>query len=163
MSQPIKPTTKKVAAKAPKTKPKTRNKTVRKRSHAKYGTSKLEDRFAEEFLDRLGVEYQRQFEARDIGRFYDFYLPEYNLIIEVDGDYYHSYGLEYEQMSPMQKRNRRVDEAKNTWALEHGIPIMRIWEHEINKTPKKVMAMLEEALGIAKKKKLIKENKKKRH
>ena len=43
-----------------------------KRPHPKYGTSKLEDRFAVEFLDRLGYKYIRQYEAREIGRFYDF-------------------------------------------------------------------------------------------
>ena len=29
-----------------------------KRKHKEYGTSKLEERFAKEFLDKLGVEYQ---------------------------------------------------------------------------------------------------------
>ena len=58
-----------------------------KRKHPQYGTSKLEERFASEFLDRLGVKYEYQFEAKDIGRFYDFYLPEHRLLIELDGDY----------------------------------------------------------------------------
>lgn len=54
----------------------------------RYGTSKLEQRFAKEFLDALGIKYTYQFEAKGIGRFYDFYCYEANLIIEVDGDYY---------------------------------------------------------------------------
>ena len=42
------------------------------RKHPKYGTSKLEEDFARDFLDKLGVKYIYQFEAKDIGRFYDF-------------------------------------------------------------------------------------------
>ena len=69
----------------------------KKKPHPKYGTSKLEDYFADNFLKVLGVKYIRQYEAKEIGRFYDFFCPDANVIIEVDGDYYHSYGLTYEQ------------------------------------------------------------------
>lgn len=59
-----------------------------KRRHPKFGTSKLETDFAEQFLDKIGVEYVWQFEAKDIGRFFDFFLPSANLIIEIDGGYW---------------------------------------------------------------------------
>lgn len=119
----------------------------KKRPHPKYGTSKLEDYFAENFLDALGVKYIRQFEAKEIGRFYDFFCPEANVIVEVDGDYYHSYGLTYEEKNPMQKHNQWVDKVKDEWALERGIPVIRIWEHDIHENPEKVMKILKEAIG----------------
>ena len=134
-----------------------------KKPHPKYGTSKLEKRFAKEFLEKLGIKYEEQFEAKDIKRFYDFYLPDYRVLLELDGDYYHSYGKVYEEMSPMQKRNARVDKIKDNWAIEHGIPLIRIWEHDINENPQKVMRMLEERLDIALEKRKIEENKRKRH
>lgn len=56
--------------------------------HQQYGTSKLEQDFALNFLDKLNVEYDYQYEAKSIKRFYDFYLPKENLLIEVDGDYW---------------------------------------------------------------------------
>lgn len=56
--------------------------------HPQYGTSKLEEDFARDFLDKLGVKYVYQFEAKDIKRFFDFYIKEENLLIEVDGDYW---------------------------------------------------------------------------
>lgn len=59
-----------------------------KKHHPKYGTSKLEEDFANDFLDKLGVEYVYQFEAKDIGRFFDFYLPQEHLLLELDGDYW---------------------------------------------------------------------------
>jgi very-short-patch-repair endonuclease len=134
-----------------------------KKPHPKYGTSKLEKKFAKEFLEKLGVKYEEQYYAESIKRYYDFFLPEHRVIIEVDGDYWHSYGKVYEEMTPTQKRNARVDKIKNEWALSHGIPIIRIWEHEINKEPKKVLKLLEDRLGIELEKRRIEENKKKRH
>ena len=58
------------------------------KTHPKYGTSKLEKKFAKEFLEKLGIKYVEQFEAKDIKRFYDFYLTDYRILIEVDGDYW---------------------------------------------------------------------------
>lgn len=57
------------------------------RKHPEYGTSKLEKKFAKEFLDKLGVEYIYQFKA-PTQRVYDFFCPKENVIIEVDGDYW---------------------------------------------------------------------------
>jgi very-short-patch-repair endonuclease len=50
-------------------------------------------------------------------------------------------------MNPMQKKNKRVDEQKDKWAKEHGINLIRIWEHDINKNPSMVMKMLKEKLS----------------
>lgn len=134
-----------------------------KKKHKEYGTSKLEEHFARDFLDKLGVKYQYQYFASDIKRYYDFYLPEQRVLIEVDGDYFHGYGLVYEEMKPMQKRSHRVDEIKNQWAALHSIPLIRIWEHDINNNPKKVMKMLKEWIHVYTEKMIIDENKKKRH
>lgn len=132
----------------------------KKRKHKEYGTSKLEEKFARDFLDKLKVNYVYQFKAESIGRYYDFYLPDNQLIIEIDGDYWHSKGLVYEEMTPTQKRNRRVDKQKDHWALINGIPILRIWESDINKHPEKVMEVLKERLYLSKEEKEIKERKK---
>ena len=149
-----------------RTVPKTKKTTRRAvRAHPKFGTSKLEEDFAKDFLDKLKVRYVYQFEAKDIGRFYDFYLPDNNLIIEVDGSYYHSDPrlVKEENMNPMQKHNKRVDEYKDKWALMHGIPIMRIWEKDIREDPKMVMNELKKRLYKEAEKKTLIEKKNKRH
>ena len=79
------------------------------------------------------------------------------------GKKWHAYGKVYEEMSPMQKRNHRVDEIKNEWAAIHGYALIRIWEHDIRNNPYKVMEFLKERFGIEEEKQIIKENKKKRH
>ena len=113
-----------------------------------YGTSKLEERFAHDFLDKLGVDYVYQYKAVSIGRYFDFRIcPDlHGCCIEVDGDYFHSFGLLEEEMNSMQKRNKKIDEIKNRWCAQNGIKLIRIWEHDINEHPKEVMAMLKKEL-----------------
>ena len=58
MKQPIK-RGKKIDGKKPKTKTRLRKPNGKlERVHPKFGTSKLEQDFAEQFLDKLGIEYK---------------------------------------------------------------------------------------------------------
>lgn len=134
----------------------------------KFGTSKLEQDFAKDFLDKLGINYQWQFEAKDICRFYDFYLPDSNILLEIDGDYWHSNPKMYDRddkktLTPTQKHDMRVDELKNKWAAMHSIPLYRIWEDDIRHKPEKVMEDLKKIVKIRSDKQILKENKNKRH
>lgn len=142
-----------------------KKKAKRKKKSLCVGTSKLETDFARDFLDKLGVEYIWQFEAKDIKRWYDFYLPKHNLIIEIDGGYWHSDPriVDEQHLNPTQKHNKRVDEYKNKWALMHGIPIMRIWEKDIRETPIKVLECLKSRLQIEAHKVEVIHNKKRRN
>jgi very-short-patch-repair endonuclease len=126
-----------------------RNDTPKERKRPEYGTSDLETKFAKKFLDRLKVEYITQFKAESIKRYYDFYIPSANLIIEIDGSYWHSDPrlLEGKELTPTQKRNKRVDKDKDKWAVEHKIPLLRIWEYDINHNPEDVMKMLTEKVA----------------
>jgi very-short-patch-repair endonuclease len=63
----------------------------------------------------------------------------------------------------MHKHNIRVDEYKNKWAIAHGIPILRIWEKDINDVPAKVLEALKVRLGLEKNKTILAEKKNKRH
>ena len=135
--------------------------------HPKFGTSKLEQDFAKNFLDKMKVEYVWQFEAKDIKRSYDFYLPNSNILIEVDGDYWHVNPKKYDindrdSLTPTQKRDIRVDEMNNKWALLHGIPIYKIWEDDIRNRPNDVMKNLKEIIKIHGNERFLLENKNKR-
>lgn len=155
-----------------------------------YGTSKLETYFATEFLDKLGLFYVYEYEAKDIKRFFDFavtsdtkreYVFEMNngiksikqnaktvfidFIIEVDGDYHHGNPdvVDVNNLNPMQKHNRFVDGLKDEWCAMHCIPLLRIWENDIRHNPKKVMDMLKKYAGDGKKRRMIQDNKKRPH
>lgn len=174
MAQPVKTKRKNINSKPKKNIKKTfsvsdiikKNIEKNKKPHPKYGTSKLEKKFAKEFLEKLGVEYKEQFEAKDIKRFYDFaiYTPKGSIIlIEIDGVYWHGKGLLHEEKNGQQKKAEYVDKIKNEWAHAHGIPLIRIWEDDINKNPSKVMKELEEKLGFFTEKIVKKERKKERN
>lgn len=137
--------------------------------------SKLEAYFAKNFLDKFGVRYVYEWEAKDIKRFYDFAIvaisedsdvvveekngvvslrQKYNdvrpcLIIEVDGSYYHGDPrvVEESKLNNMQKQNKIIDEYKNDWCRVLHIPILRVWEYDIMNNPKLVMEMVKEALN----------------
>ena len=172
MKQPTKKRANKPKNNKKRTIPKNVKKTKVVRKHPKYGTSKLEEDFAKEFLDKLGVKYIYQFEAQDIGRYYDYAILLNDnmttgnmILVEIDGSYYHSDPrlVNEEKMNPMQKRNKRVDEYKDRWALLHGIPLIRIWEKDIRENPKMVMSELKKRLYIQEEKINTSKNKGKRH
>ena len=160
------------------------------KSHKKYGTSKLEIYFANTFLDRFGYKYIYQYEAKDIGRYFDFVLTAYDdckyitetkdglktikqegqlfipcLVIEVDGDYWHTNPKKFDvnKMNPTQKHNKFVDRLKDEWAGKHCIPIVRFWENDIRNNPEYVIDTLKQYMGLGKKKRIISENRKKPH
>lgn len=91
-------------------------------------------------MDKLGVEYEWQYEAKGIGRFFDFKIKG-GPIIEINGSYWHGDPRLYEEedLNKVQRKSKRVDEYKAKWALEHGIPVYYIWEKDIKENPKKVM------------------------
>lgn len=163
---------------------------IKRTAKQKYGTSKLELDFARDFLDKLGVKYIYQYEAKDIGRFFDFAVTAYTDInfimeekdgitcikqegqnvpisfcIEVDGGYYHSDPriVDERKLNPMQKHNKVVDFVKDRWCGLHGLPLLRIWEYDIRHNQKKVFDELYKYLGDGYKKKRIRDNKRKPH
>jgi hypothetical protein len=190
-SQPIKSNVKKTVVKEiEKNLKKQKNKTTKKQRRQNYGTSKLEAYFAHNFLDKLGLKYIYQYEAKDIGRFFDFAITVYDevpfitenkdgiyclkqegqiipiaVIIEIDGGYYHSDPrvVNEKKLNPMQKHNKFVDFLKNKWCDLHGYPLLRLWEYDIKNNPQKVFDELHKYIGDGKRKKRIADNKKKPH
>jgi very-short-patch-repair endonuclease len=105
-------------------------------------TSKLEKTFAN-ILDILDIKYQQFFYAKDIKAFYDFYIPEHNLIIEVDGDFWHCNPTKFPEATyETQKRNLVKDKIKSQWAIDNGYKLLRFWENDINNNIKQVKKIL---------------------
>ena len=61
----------------------------------------------------------------NIKKYYDFYLPSYNILIEYDGDYWHKNSLE-ECENDLQINNFRNDRLKDKIAQELGYKLIRI-------------------------------------
>ena len=106
-------------------------------------SSKLETFFEERVLKPLNVKYSDQKKVST--KYYDFYLPEYNLLIEVDGDYYHAKDRD-KKLNEMQKKNIVNDHKKNIIANSKGYNIIRFWESTIKNKTLTVIKELKEEL-----------------
>ena len=76
----------------------------------------------EEELKRRNINYQKQVPLCKIA-IVDFYLPEYRIVIQCDGDYWHN-------LSGYKER----DENQDRVLTFNGFNVYRFWEHEINKS-----------------------------
>lgn len=87
----------------------------------------------EEILQSLGIRYQYGFPLG--GKVYDFFIEYKNLLLEVDGIYWHAKGLTWGEMTPGQRKARKNDEQKNKIARENGFQLIRVWEDEVEIVP----------------------------
>lgn len=85
-----------------------------------------------ELLDDMNIKYINEYNF--IYYAMDNYLPDYNLAIEVMGDYWHCNPNKYTEnnISDMQKKRIKQDKAKNTYIHKYyGINILYLWESDI--------------------------------
>lgn len=114
-----------------------KRKKYKKRKYVK--TSKLEKKFAK-MLREWGIYYKRQFKLKN--KYYDFYLPKYNLLIEADGDYWHGNKKKFKNLNKIQIESKVNDLYKDGLAKLKGFHIIRFWEHEIHNSPGNVKRKL---------------------
>lgn len=94
--------------------------------------SGLEYKF-EGILQILEIQYIHSYYIENIGKIYDFYLPKYNILIEVDGDFWHCNPNKYDTpICKTQELNLENDKFKNQWAQDNNYRILRFWEDDIN-------------------------------
>ncbi len=65
----------------------------------------------------------------------DIYIPELNLVVECDGDYWHNL--------PKQKH---TDIRRDYWLRSQGYRVVRIWESEIKQS---ALMMIKNVLGLS--------------
>jgi G:T-mismatch repair DNA endonuclease (very short patch repair protein) len=109
--------------------------------------SGLEYKF-EGILELLEIEYTHSYFIKEINKIYDFYLPKYNILIEIDGDFWHcnpdtKYAL---PECKTQYINIENDKFKSQWALDNGYTLLRFWENDINNNIKQVKQTLLEQI-----------------
>lgn len=89
------------------------------RRNISFENTSIEIAMAEE-LTRRGIEFVEQYNLGDKFRL-DFLLPEYGIVIECDGDYWHT-------IPEVKRRDKR----KNAYINACGYSLYRFWESEIN-------------------------------
>jgi very-short-patch-repair endonuclease len=110
--------------------------------NGKVKRSGLEYKF-EGVLQILEIEYIHSYYIENIGKIYDFYLPKFNILIEVDGDFWHCNPSKYmEPICKTQELNLKNDEFKNQWAQDNNYKILRFWEDDINNNIQQIKQIL---------------------
>ena len=85
------------------------------------------------FLKLTGIRFEKRYELKH--RQYDAYLPDYNVLLEFDGEFWHKKSLDECKYS-FQRFNFYNDRHKDEIAKKHGIPLFRIRENE---PPEKIL------------------------
>lgn len=90
------------------------------------------ERVFSKMMKELGVEIVNQKVVKN--KIYDFYIPSKNMVVEVDGDYWHANPLIYEgkELNKIQLKNVRNDKKKDSLAIGYGFLIERVWEHDLH-------------------------------
>jgi G:T-mismatch repair DNA endonuclease (very short patch repair protein) len=75
----------------------------------------------QKILDEIGVTYIHPYPVWNIEHKYpaDFYIPETNTILEVDGKHWHNY-----------PNGSEIDKIRNLELIEKGYKVLRFWENE---------------------------------
>ena len=106
----------------------------------------LESRFGE-LLESIGVDFT--FQHTICGFNFDYYLPKYDLVIEVDGDFYHCNPIKYPNgpIYETQRNTVKNDNKKNKICeSSEGLTLLRFWETDINNKPEWVIEELKKYL-----------------
>ncbi|TXG80894.1 MAG: hypothetical protein E6R13_07340 [Spirochaetes bacterium] len=114
--------------------------------------SKLEDIFKEilllEFNLKENVDYYGQFYVREIKSLYDFKIKGKNIMIEIDGDFWHCNPNSNfkEPTYAAQKSNLIQDKIKNKWCADNEYKLLRFWETDIKTNKEYVINILKKEL-----------------
>lgn len=103
----------------------------------------------EDILKELGVDYEREFGVYFGGSFkyYDFKVGE-KLLIEVDGDYWHSNLDSNKPNSKFLLENKRNDVAKTWIAKQRGFRLLRFWESDVLHSRDRVLNEVRDEVGL---------------
>jgi very-short-patch-repair endonuclease len=104
-----------------------------------------------QILTDLNLNYFQQYIPKDIDHPYltDFYLPEYNTVIECDGDVFHAHPSLFkpDDIIPRKKvtaRFIRERDANRTRELrDKGYIVLRFWECDLKNNPEEVILHLQ--------------------
>jgi very-short-patch-repair endonuclease len=102
----------------------------------------------ETILRLLNLNFEYQYEYKH--RLFDFYLETYNILIEVDGDFYHCNpsSKHHEVIYETQIITKQNDKYKDELCANNDIILIRYWEKDINEKPEWVISDLKQRLSL---------------
>jgi very-short-patch-repair endonuclease len=83
-------------------------------------------------LDNIGIEYSKQTILFD--KFcVDAFIPEFNIVIQFDGDYWHFNPVKFQTPDKRQSNRINLDKSQDAYFTKCGFYVLRIWEYHIRK------------------------------
>jgi len=104
----------------------------------------------EEFLKDLKIPFQDKFKIYNKDKIdfwykeYDFLILNTNILIEVDGDYWHGNEKIFQDLTDFQKSVKINDKIKENFATSNGYEIIRFWGSDIKKNKTEIKEKLKE-------------------
>lgn len=84
-----------------------------------------------EVLEKMNINFIKNYRY---SRFlFDFYLIDYNFVIECQGDYWHGNTIYFKDLNHIQLKNIERDKIKKKYLIENNIKSLFIWENEIHR------------------------------
>lgn len=107
-------------------------------------SNKLET-FISYILDKNNIKYSFQFFLNKDGicKSYDFKIKDSNVLLEIDGDYWHG-GPSLNKHFYKLNEVKQNDLFKNQFAKDNGFTLLRFWESEIYENPEIIINKLKE-------------------
>jgi very-short-patch-repair endonuclease len=108
------------------------------------------EKMFEVILEELEIPFQCKFRIYDKNkvnfwfREYDFLILNTNILIEVDGDYWHGNQNIFEELTEFQKSIQINDEIKENFAKNKGYNVIRFWGSDIKKNNQEIKNIIRE-------------------
>lgn len=94
-------------------------------------------------LQKRKINYQKQVPLCNIA-IVDFYLPEYKIVIQCDGCYWHNCPIHFPTGNVCRID---IDKKQNILLLKAGFTMYRFWEHDINKSSEECVNIIEHEIS----------------
>lgn len=123
--------------------PERKNELLKQWRNSKGNTSELENKIYG-YLNEIGLSVITQFKFDNYYHAYDFLITGTNIIIEVNGDFWHANPMIYSENDVLNFPNNPVkaidlwkkDDINNIYAKSNGYEVITLWEHDINNKSK---------------------------
>ena len=93
------------------------------------------EKIFQSILEKFNISFSNQ---KRVGKYIcDFYIPDYNLIVEIDGDYWHANPIRFNDSDIIGPKNNLVkdiwekDLKKSNFIISKGYNLIRYWESDI--------------------------------
>ena len=108
------------------------------------------EKMFEIILEEVEIPFQCKFRIYDKEKInfwfreYDFLILNTNILIEVDGDYWHGNQDIFEELTDFQKSVKINDEIKENFANTNGYDVVRFWGSDVKKNSQEVKNRIKE-------------------